>query len=61
MKRTAFGLVVGVVVIQLSMASGVIMGCFREHPSDVKCTGDSVKEVMLYITTQSFALYAAEK
>ena len=61
MKRAAFGLVVGVISFQLVIVSGVLVGCFRKHPDDVKCTGEKVQEVMLYIITQTFALYAAEK
>jgi hypothetical protein len=59
MKRAAFYLVAGVISIQLLIVSGVLFGCFRS--GDDKCTGEKVGEFMLYITTQSFALYAAEK
>lgn len=57
MKRAAFHLVVGVIFFQLLMISGVIFECFEKN----RCTGEKVEEVMLQITAQSFALYAAEK
>ena len=57
MKRAAFGLVVGVISFQLLMTTGVIIECFEKN----RCTGENIKEVMLTITAQSFALYAAEK
>ena len=57
MKRAAFRLVVGVIFFQLLMISGVIFECFEKN----RCTGEKVEEVMLQITAQSFALYAAEK
>jgi len=59
MKRAAFYLVAGVISIQLLIVSGVLFGCFRT--GNGKCTGEKAGELMLYITTQSFALYAAEK
>jgi hypothetical protein len=59
MKRAAFYLVASVISIQLFIVAGVLYGCFRT--GDEKCTGDKAGELMMYITAQSFALYAAEK
>jgi len=59
MKQAAFYLVASVISIQLLIVAGVLYGCFRTGA--VKCTGDRAGELMLYITAQSFALYAAEK
>jgi hypothetical protein len=59
MKRAAFYLVASVISIQLLIVTGVLYGCFRTGAE--KCTGDRVGELMMYITAQSFALYAAEK
>ncbi len=59
MKQAAFYLVASVISIQLLIVAGVLYGCFRT--GDEKCTGDRVGELMMYITAQSFALYAAEK
>tara|TARA_B110000003_G_scaffold185585_1_gene184414 strand:- start:788 stop:967 length:180 start_codon:yes stop_codon:yes gene_type:complete len=58
-KKAAFYLVASVIFIQLLVVSGVLIGCFRT--GNGKCTGDKAAELMTYITTQSFALYAAEK
>ena len=59
MKKAAFYLVASVITIQLLIVSGVLFGCFRT--GNGKCTGEKVGELMMYITAQSFALYAAEK
>ena len=59
MKQAAFYLVASVISIQLLIVAGVLYGCFRT--SAEKCTGDRAGELMMYITAQSFALYAAEK
>ena len=59
MKKAAFHLVAGVISIQLLIVAGVLIGCFRTQAE--KCTGDRAGELMMYITAQSFALYAAEK
>ena len=59
MKRAAFYLVAGVIAVQLLIIGGVLIGCFKTQAE--KCTGDRVGELMMYITAQSFALYASEK
>ena len=59
MKRAAFYLVAGVIAVQLLIAGGILIGCFKTQAE--KCTGDKVGELLMYITAQSFALYASEK
>ena len=59
MKRAAFNLVAGVIAVQLLIVGSVLYGCFRTQAD--KCTGDRAGELMMYITAQSFALYASEK
>ena len=59
MKKAAFKLVAAVIFVQLIIVAGVLIGCFRTGAE--KCTGNRVGELMMYITAQSFALYAAEK
>jgi hypothetical protein len=59
MKKATFYLVATVIATQLLIVSGVLIGCFRT--GNGKCTGEKAGELMMYITTQSFALYAAEK
>lgn len=59
MKRAAFGLVAGVIFIQLLMVAGVLTGCFITKNDN--CDGTKASELMTYIVAQSFALYASEK
>tara|TARA_R100001443_G_scaffold43803_1_gene56830 strand:+ start:1738 stop:1917 length:180 start_codon:yes stop_codon:yes gene_type:complete len=59
MKRAAFYLVAGVITVQLLIVSGVLAACFKTGSE--KCTGDRAGELLMYITAQSFALYASEK
>ena len=59
MKKAAFYLIVAVIATQLVIVSGVLFGCFRT--GNGKCTGEKAGELLMYITTQSFALYASEK
>ena len=59
MKRAAFSLVAGVIAVQLLIVGGVLFGCFKTQTE--KCTGGRVGELLMYITAQSFALYASEK
>jgi hypothetical protein len=59
MKKAAFKLVAAVIFVQLIIVAGVLIGCFRTGAE--KCTGNRAGELMMYITAQSFALYAAEK
>ena len=47
----AFRLVFGVVVAELAIVAGTVVGCFEE----------AIKETMQGLATKSFALYAAEK
>ena len=59
MKKAAFYLVAAVISAQLLIASGVLAGCLITK--DNRCTGEKVSEMLMYITAQTFALYAAEK
>lgn len=63
MKRPAFYLVASVVMLQMLIAAGVLVGCFRldkdSHLSN-HCSGDKVSDLLNNIIIQTFALYAAE-
>ena len=59
MRRPAFYLLAGVISFQLVIVAGVISGCFITKTE--RCTDGQVAELMTYIVTQAFALYAAEK
>ena len=68
MKRAAFILLASVIGFQLALIGGVLAGCFLVYPkiqgrdpSNARCSGDSVSELLAVIVAQSFALYAAEK
>ena len=68
MKRAAFILLASVIGFQLILIGGVLAGCFLVYPkiqdrdpSNARCSGDSVSELLAVIVAQSFALYAAEK
>ena len=59
MRRPAFYLLAGVISFQLAIVAGVITGCFITKTE--RCTDGQAAELMTYIVTQAFALYAAEK
>lgn len=72
MKKSAFILLASVIGAQLLILAGVIAGCFNvyptiaqdfhhDDPSDPRCSGGKVSEMLTMIVSQSFALYAAEK
>ncbi len=52
-------MVASVIGFQLVIVTGVLAGCL--FTQDKRCTGELVSEMMLSITAQTFALYAAEK
>ena len=56
----AFRLVFAVVVAELAIVAGTVVGCFEE---DICTDADTqaIKETMQGLATKSFALYAAEK
>ena len=56
----AFRLVFAVVVAELLIVAGAVVGCFEQ---DICTEADTqeIKETMQGIATKSFALYAAEK
>ena len=68
MKRHAFYLLATVIGFQLVIIAGVLAGCFFVYPkiqdrdpSNERCSGQQVSELLAVIVTQAFALYAAEK
>ena len=68
MKRYAFYLLAGVIAFQLVIIAGVLAGCFFVYPkiqdrdpSNERCSGQQVSELLAVIVTQAFGLYAAEK
>ena len=72
MKKWAFILLASVITSQILLLGGVIIGCFtiypkiakdyhHDDPSDPRCSGQKVSEMLTMIVSQSFALYAAEK
>ena len=67
MKRPALMLVAGVIGFQLLIISGSLVGCFLIYPkikdrdpSNQRCSGENIAELMAAITANAFALYAAE-
>ena len=56
----AFRLVFAVVVAELLIVAGAVVGCFEQ---DICTEADTqaIKETMQGLATKSFALYAAEK
>ena len=56
----AFRLVFAVVVAELAIVAGTVVGCFEE---DICTDADTqaIKETMNGLATKAFALYAAEK
>ena len=59
MKKPAFYLLASVIAMQLVMVAGVLSACFAYQ--DKRCDGNKSAELLTLITTQAFALYAAEK
>ena len=56
----AFRLVFAVVVAELLIVAGAVVGCFEEKICSDADT-QAIKETMQGLATKSFALYAAEK
>ena len=56
----AFRLVFAVVVAELAIVGGTVVGCFAEDICNEADT-QAIKETMQGLATKSFALYAAEK
>ena len=59
MKNAAFNLVATVVGIQLALIFLITARCLSTF--EQRCTGDRVAQLLGAVTTQVFALYAAEK
>ena len=59
MKRQAFALVAIVIGVQLALLIFATVACFVMHIE--KCDGSRIQDLLTMITTQVFALYAAEK
>ena len=56
----AFRLVFAVVVVELAIVAGTVVGCFETGTCDEN-DSDNIKELMQGLATKTFALYAAEK
>ena len=56
----AFRLVFAVVVAELAIVAGTVVGCFDTGSCDEN-DSDNIKELMQGLATKTFALYAAEK
>ena len=56
----AFRLVFAVVVVELAIVAGSVVGCFDSGSCDEN-DSNNIKELMQGLATKSFALYAAEK
>ena len=56
----AFRLVFAVVVVELAIVAGTVVGCFETGSCDEN-DSDNIKELMQGLATKTFALYAAEK
>ena len=59
MKRQAFALVAVVIGVQLALLIFATVACFLLHIE--KCDGSRIQDLLTMITTQVFALYAAEQ
>ena len=59
MKTAAFKLVATVVIFQMTLIAGTLIGCFVTGNS--KCDGSKISDLLNSILASSFALYAAEK
>ena len=65
-SKPCFCLVAGVIGVQLMIIVGTLVGCFIvrndiEGKAGERCSGEGVQELLMYISAQTFALYAAEK
>jgi len=58
-KKQAFALVAIVIGVQLALLIFATVACFLLHID--KCDGSRIQDLLTMITTQVFALYAAEK
>tara|TARA_B100000459_G_C8451903_1_gene146173 strand:- start:34 stop:225 length:192 start_codon:yes stop_codon:yes gene_type:complete len=58
-KRQAFLLVAVVIGVQLALLIFATVACFVMHID--KCDGSRIQDLLTMITTQVFALYAAEQ
>ena len=56
----AFRLVFAVVVVELAIVAGSVVGCFDSGSCDEN-DSNNIKELMQGLATKTFALYAAEK
>ena len=56
----AFRLVFAVVVVELAIVAGSVVGCFETNACDEN-DSNNIKELMQGLATKTFALYAAEK
>ena len=59
MKKYAFWLLASVIGWQLTLISLTLTECVRR--GNIQCTDGRMAEMILSLTAQSFALYAAEK
>ena len=59
MKKQAFALVAIVIGVQLALLIFATVACFVLHIE--KCDGSRIQDLLTMITTQVFALYAAEQ
>ena len=59
MKNKAFALVAVVIGAQLGLLIFATVACFTMHVK--KCDGSKIQDLLTMITTQVFALYAAEQ
>ena len=59
MKKQAFALVAIVIGVQLALLIFATVACFVMHIE--KCDGSRIQDLLTMITTQVFALYAAEQ
>ena len=59
MKKQAFTLVAVVIGVQLALLVFSTVACFVLHVQ--KCDGSRIQDLLTMITTQVFALYAAEQ
>jgi len=59
MKKQAFALVAIVIGVQLALLIFATVACFVMHID--KCDGSRIQDLLTMITTQVFALYAAEQ
>ena len=56
----AFRLVFAVVVVELAIVAGTVVGCVETNSCDEN-DSDNIKELMQGLATKTYPLYAAEK